>query len=92
MRRRVQPIPASCPLQHLAPLVRPGQIVGFWVAAPSLRPRPAVHRSARLLISADLGALLARAERVVAWDGARPRPLPVGTRIPVDRSREVPVG
>ena len=92
MRRRVQPIPASCPLQHLAPLVRPGQIVGLWVAAPSRRLRPAVHRSARLLISADLAALLARAERVVAWDGTRPRTLPLGRPLAVDRSREAPVG
>ena len=92
MHRRVQPIPASCLLQHLAPLVRPGQTVGIWVAVPALRSRPAVHRSARVLISADLGALLARVERVVAWDGARPRPLPVGMRAPVDRSREPPIG
>jgi len=80
MRRRIQPIPAELPLRLLVPLLRPGQAVGLWVAGPR-RPRgPAVHRSARLLISVDLASLLARAERVVAWDGARLRTLPVGAR------------
>lgn len=79
MHRRVQPIPAACPLHLVVPLVRPGRTIGLWVAAG--RPgRPAVYRSARLLISADLGALLAKVERVVAWDGAGLRVLPVGAR------------
>jgi hypothetical protein len=79
MRRRVQPIPAACPLHLVVALVRPGQTIGLWVAAARPR-RSAVYRSARLLISADLGALLARVERVVAWDGAGLRILPVGAR------------
>jgi hypothetical protein len=95
MRRRVQPVPASFPLQLLAPLLQPARPVGVWVAAPNGQRRPArptVHRSARLLISTDLASLLAQAERVVAWDGTRLRVLPVGARPPVDHRAEVPVG
>jgi len=78
MRRRIQPIPATCPLRSLLPLLRPARRVGVWVAAPVGAARPAVHQSARIVLSADLGSLLARAERVVAWDGARLRSLPIG--------------
>jgi len=80
MRRRVQPIPASCPLRLLVPLLRPTHAVGVWVAGPAGSGRPAVHRAARLFISMDLGALLPRVERIVAWDGTRLRTLPVGMR------------
>jgi len=80
MHRRIQPIPAACPLQLLLPLLRSTRTIGVWVAAPSRPARPPVHRSARLLISGDLESLLLRAERVVAWDGARLRVLPVGVR------------
>ncbi len=54
-------------------------MVGVWVAAPGRR-RAVVHGSTRLALSADLGALLVRVERVVAWDGAGLRILPLGAR------------
>ena len=41
---------------------------------------PTVHRSARLLLSTDLAALLGRVERIVAWDGVGLRALRVGAR------------
>lgn len=51
----------------------------MWVAAAT-RPGPLVRPSGRLLVSADLAALLASVERVAAWDGARLRTLPGGAR------------
>jgi hypothetical protein len=76
--RRVKPIPPEVPLHLVGSLLRPGQVTGAWVGcSPGARGR-SVYRSARLLISADLGSLLVRTERVVAWDGARLRTLPVG--------------
>jgi hypothetical protein len=92
MRRRVQPIPGTCPLHLLLPLLRPARTLGVWVAAPPRAARPAVHRSARLILSADLGSLLVRAERVVAWDGARLRIVPVAAWPPVDHRAEPPIG
>jgi hypothetical protein len=80
MRRRVQAIPAAVPLRQLIPRLRAGEVLGVWIS-PANRSRPnAIYRSARLLVSADLGALLGRVERVLVWDGSGFRTLPVGRR------------
>ncbi|MGH7630672.1 MAG: hypothetical protein ACREOF_15070 [Gemmatimonadales bacterium] len=80
MRRRIQPIPSTCPLRLFRPLLRPGQALGVWVAAATRPPGAAIQPWGRLLLSADLAVLLASVERVAAWDGDRLRTLPGGAR------------
>jgi hypothetical protein len=78
MRRRIQPVPAALPLLHIARWCRPGERLGVWIPAAG-RARPsAVYRSAPLVLSANLEALLGTVERVLVWGGGGVRILPVG--------------
>ncbi|HET8624284.1 MAG TPA: hypothetical protein VFM14_12020 [Gemmatimonadales bacterium] len=78
MRRRIQPIPAAMPFRQLSRHLRSGETLGVWIGAEG-RSRPsAVYRSASFVVSADLGALLGRVERVLVWGGSGLRALALG--------------
>jgi hypothetical protein len=90
--RRILPIPSSVPLVWIARHLRRGDVIGVWVTAAGRSWPRTVYRSTSVFVSADLGALLGRVERVLVWGGDGCRALAVGSHRPVDHSSETPVG
>ncbi|MGE5926547.1 MAG: hypothetical protein ACM357_04285 [Gemmatimonadota bacterium] len=70
----VLPLPSSTPLAAVLELARPGEVVGVWIDIPSA-PRPTAlrvpssPRCISLVLSADLGSLLACAEWILVGGG-----------------------